>query len=111
YILGTWCFLPSSQEKKATRGNKETTMKMTDLEFDILDLIYFVESFEKIQNELTLEEDTLKAALKAMIEKGWVKCFENHFSDVTFNSSNFEHQYKNYHYLATKEGLIAHNTL
>ncbi|MCS6796335.1 MAG: transporter [Raineya sp.] len=83
---------------------------MNELEFEILDQIYFVESFEKIRQAVGIEAETLKQTLKTMIEKGWVKCFLNHFSEVVMDTENFEENYQNYYYLATKEGLLAHNS-
>lgn len=83
---------------------------MTDLEFDILDEIYFVESFANIQSKLNVDAHTLKKNLKKMIEKGWVKCFSNQYTEVIFDTHSFEEKYQIYHYLATKEGLLAHNS-
>ena len=83
---------------------------MTDLEFEILDEIYFVESFENLQKKLEIEKQVLKDTLKQMIEKGWVKCFANQYTEVVFDTHSFEEKYHIYHYLATKEGLLAHNS-
>lgn len=88
---------------------------MTDLEFEILDQIYFVESFEKIQSSLSCEEKKLFQTLREMIEKGWVKCLidphhHHHQSEVNADIKQFEEKYKVYQYLATKEGLLAHNS-
>jgi DNA-binding HxlR family transcriptional regulator len=83
---------------------------MTDLEFEILDEIYFVESFENLQKKLEIEKQVLKDTLKQMIEKGWVKCFANQYTEVVFDTHSFEEKYQIYHYLATKEGLLAHNS-
>jgi DNA-binding MarR family transcriptional regulator len=83
---------------------------MTDLEFEVLDQLYFVESFRKIQEELALDTETLKDVLKQMIEKGWVKCFSDHYNEVVMDTKQFEEKYTSYQYLATKEGLLAHNS-
>lgn len=83
---------------------------MTDLEFDILDEIYFVETFENLHLKLNINAQTLKETLKSMIEKGWVKCFANQYTEVILDTSFFEEYYQVYYYLATKEGLLAHNS-
>ena len=83
---------------------------MNDLEFDILDEIYFVESFESIQHRLNIDTQILKESLKKMINKGWIKCFANQYTEVIFDTHSFEEKYQIYHYLATKEGLLAHNS-
>ncbi|MFN3315695.1 MAG: transporter [Raineya sp.] len=80
------------------------------MEFDILDEIYFVETFENIRQKLNINSQTLKETLKSMIEKGWVKCFANQYTEVIFDTRSFEENYQVYHYLATKEGLLAHNS-
>jgi len=83
---------------------------MTNLEFEVLDQLYFVESFSKVKEELALEEELLKNTLKEMIEKGWVKCFLDHYTEVVMDTKQFEEKYTLYQYLATKEGLLAHNS-
>lgn len=86
------------------------TDTMNELEFEVLDQIYFVESFAKIQQAVKTDETTLKNTLKTMIEKDWVKCFLNQFSEVVSSTEGFEDNFRNYYYLATKEGLLAHNS-
>lgn len=85
---------------------------MTDLEFDILDELYFVQSFQDVQNALELDELELKEGLARLIAKTWVKCLPQDVDEVIADEElDFENNYKIYHYLATKEGLLAHNTL
>lgn len=85
---------------------------MTDLEFDILDELYFVQSFETIQNALEIDILLLKDALRQLIEKGWVRCFKSAATDdvVFAEEIDLDNRYLEYHYLATKEGLLAHNS-
>jgi len=45
-----------------------------------------------------------------MIEKGWIKCFANQYTEVIFDTHSFEEEHQIYHYLATKEGFLAHNS-
>lgn len=86
---------------------------MTDLEFDILDELYFVETFENLHKKLNLDKILLKDSLKQLLNVGWIKCFsenrEEIFTDLT-NFTNFEQKFDKYSYLATKAGLTAHNT-
>lgn len=84
---------------------------MTDLEFDVLDELYFVQSFQYIQDNLEIEEEELKNALKGLIEKAWVKCLPQDIDEVIPEEVfDFDNNYKMYNYLATKEGLLAHNS-
>ncbi len=86
---------------------------MTDLEFDILDELYFVETFENLHKRLNLDKILLKDSLKQLLNIGWIKCFsenrEEIFTDLT-NFTGFEQKFDKYSYLATKAGLTAHNT-
>jgi hypothetical protein len=50
---------------------------MTDLEFDILDELYFVISFEELMQKLGIEETKLKTAMQTMLEQKYIKCFRN----------------------------------
>jgi len=82
---------------------------VTDLEFDILDELYFVISFHELSDKLTMEEAVLKSELLAMIQKGWVKILKP-FSDEEIETwEEYGKLYKEYFYLATKKGLLAHN--
>jgi hypothetical protein len=83
---------------------------MTDTEFEILDALYFIVSFEELKAELGYSEGSLKKELLSLIDKGWVKMMER-ISDIEIRDrKEFEFHYKNYNYLATKDGLFAHNS-
>lgn len=83
---------------------------MTDLEFDVLDELYFVISFKDLQHTLALDEEDLCPLLYSMIEKGWVKCLKSFSDELTPTKPDFMQNYRNYQYLATKAGLLAHNS-
>ena len=86
---------------------------MTDSEFDILDELYFVETFENLQKKLNLDKKVLKEGLKQLLSVGWIKYFsenrEEIFTDFA-DFEDFEQKFDKYSYLATKAGLTAHNT-
>lgn len=83
---------------------------VTDEEFEIIDSLYFIISFEDLKSELTWEEIVLKDKLLKLIKKGWVKCLKKGSDEEIEDLRDFEFQYKNYNYLATKEGLLTHNS-
>ena len=83
---------------------------MTDLEFEVLDELYFVISFDELQTKLSLEEPQLKRCLRQLYEIGYVKCFSNVSDEIPNDEIDFENNYRIYHYLATKDGLFAHNS-
>ena len=83
---------------------------MTDLVYELLDELYFINNFEKLNEVIKLEESLLKKELWHLIELEWIICFDQ---DVEMNISllDFDSNFKKYHYIASKKGLLAHNTL
>ncbi|MBC7923741.1 MAG: transporter [Ferruginibacter sp.] len=83
---------------------------MSDLEFDVLDELYFVTSFGQLCRTLQLAEQEVKEILRALVGKGWVKCFDGDTKEVVVSELSFDERYAQYHYLATKAGLFAHHS-
>ena len=83
---------------------------MTDLEFDVLDELYFVIAFQDLQHTLSIDERELQEILYNMIGKGWVKCMISFTEEAAPLKDDFIQNYHNYQYLATKAGLLAHNS-
>jgi len=83
---------------------------MTDLEFDIMDELYFIVAFQELKKNLSMDETELVNALSALIRKGWVKCLEKETDREIEVHTNFQAEYQKYNYLATKAGLLAHNS-
>ena len=84
---------------------------MTDQEFDILDELYFVQTFDALLQSTHLSEPELKQWLNQLINKGLVKCLNSLTEEVLTQTPDFEDRYKKYFYLATKAGLLAHNSV
>lgn len=82
---------------------------MTDLEYDVLDELYFVISFRQLQDTLELEKDELKNILQTLLRKGWAKCFRDQATEMADEDLDFINDYQEYFYLATKAGLLAHH--
>jgi len=83
---------------------------MTDLEFEIIDELYFVQSFEKLVDELDIGPKGMVKALDGLIAKGWVRCFYKGTDEPVLDNIDLQNNYNNYLYLATKEGLLKHNS-
>ena len=83
---------------------------MTDLEYEIMDELYFVISFSELQEKLSMEESQLKKCLRGLYEVGYIKCFSNVSDEIPNEEIDFENNYRIYHYLASKDGLFAHNS-
>jgi hypothetical protein len=83
---------------------------MTDKEFDILDELYFTIAFDSLKSKLPFQDLELREELLGLIKKGWVKCLQKQTDEEMNDLENFEKEYKNYNYLASKAGLLAHNS-
>jgi hypothetical protein len=83
---------------------------MTELEYDVLDELYFLADFKSLVDELQVSPQVLILELYMLIEKGWVKVLENELEVEVGNLDLFNKKYTNYNYLATKAGLLAHNS-
>jgi hypothetical protein len=83
---------------------------ITDLEYEILDELYFVISFEDLKQRLPVKDEELKYVLSSLLQRNYIKCFSSISDEIPPEHLDFENNYRIYHYLASKEGLFAHNT-
>jgi hypothetical protein len=84
---------------------------MTDQEFDILDELYFVTAYPELLEKLNLPEPEFREALIGLISMNYIKClFPDHDSEVPYDPVHFETEGQGYYFLASKEGLLAHNS-
>ncbi|MGV3639594.1 MAG: hypothetical protein ACO1NZ_03685 [Adhaeribacter sp.] len=83
---------------------------MSDPEFDIIDELYFVTAFEALQRQVNLPEADLARHLQDLVGRDYVKCFfPDPDTEISFEQEAFAQNYRQYYYLATKAGLVAHN--
>jgi threonine synthase len=84
---------------------------MSDLEFDLIDNLYFVQRFETLCTALEIEQEELKKMLFQMVQQEWVKVMDMQTDEEILDAAVWTKNYSGYFYLATKKGLLAHNTL
>jgi hypothetical protein len=82
---------------------------MEDIEYDVMDELYFVISYKDLQNALGISDGALKQVLQNLIQRDWVKCLKTIDQEVVAGEYDFDQFYQQYYYLATKAGLLAHN--
>ncbi|MFY0651907.1 MAG: hypothetical protein JXQ96_07735 [Cyclobacteriaceae bacterium] len=82
---------------------------MSDLEFDVLDELYFVIHYKDLSQVTQLDDEDLKPLLTKMYSKGWLRCYNEPDEELEGESVDIEVNYRNYYYLASKEGLKMHN--
>jgi hypothetical protein len=82
---------------------------MSEAEYDIMDQLYFVTSYGDIKDFSGVNEPVIIAVLWKFIKIGWVKCFDGPEKEVELTEDDFNTNFEKYHYLASKQGLLAHN--
>jgi DNA-binding MarR family transcriptional regulator len=83
---------------------------MTNAEFDVLDELYFLQAYKELVETLKMSDSELKSILENLLKRGWIKCYLSPLEEKELDISDLEKEYWNYHYLATKAGLLAHNS-
>ena len=82
---------------------------MSEEEYDIMDQLYFVTSFKDVKDLSGVEETVITTVLWKFIQSGWIKCFDGPEKEVELTEDDFKTNFRKYHYLASKQGLLAHN--
>lgn len=83
---------------------------MTEGEFVVLDELYFVQSYAELQESTALGKEELKKVLEGLLAKGWIRCLSSRSGEPTTTVAALPELFQNYFYLATKVGLLAHNS-
>lgn len=83
---------------------------MSDDEFDLLDELYFLQSYDYLKKELGWEDKRLSTTLQQLLQKEWIKCFQAPDEEV-FEKVDIASSGQKYYYLATKKGLLKHSSL
>ena len=83
---------------------------MSENEFDVLDELYFVTSYDELEKRLPDLTEELVSVLVSLLTQGFIKCLMNESDEEIFVVDKFTFNYKKYNYLATKAGLLAHNS-
>ena len=82
------------------------------LEEDILDEVYFVSAYADIAESCGGDRPELQAAFKALLQNGFIQ--QLRFSDALGDYEKLEtadlDQVTQFHYVASKKGLLAHNS-
>lgn len=85
-------------------------MKMSEDEFDLLDELYFLQSFAYLKEVLKWEEGRLLTTLQQLYDQEWIKCYTSPDEEI-FEKTDLHVAGQQYFYLATKKGLLNHNTI
>ncbi|MDZ7608926.1 MAG: hypothetical protein U5K79_25890 [Cyclobacteriaceae bacterium] len=83
---------------------------MTDIEFQILDELYFLQSYSYLTKAIDFSDAQLSEGLRSLLKKGWIRCYRTPSEEIDFSNRDFDTEYWSYYYLASKAGLLAHNS-
>jgi DNA-binding IclR family transcriptional regulator len=84
---------------------------MNEVEYDIIDELYFVTAFAELGRQVGLPEADLGRHLQELVVRGYVKCFfPDPDTEIPYEAAAFAQGYRQYYFLATKAGLVAHNS-
>jgi hypothetical protein len=87
------------------------TFLMTDAEFDLLDELYFVTPFRVLLEKTGLPAAELQAQLGRLLEQGLVRYYwPDPDTELAYEPTSFGALSRDASYLASKEGLLQHNT-
>ncbi|MEB2781592.1 hypothetical protein U3A58_14435 [Algoriphagus sp. C2-6-M1] len=82
---------------------------MNDEEFDLMDELYFVQSYGYLLETLDWEEEVLLTTLQRLFSQGYIKCLDDPDTE-RFGAVDISKEGKDLYFLASKKGLMAHNT-
>ncbi len=85
-------------------------MAMTEAEFEVLDELYFVQSFTELVRAVEYDEEKLLEILSDLYRKGWINCYSAPSASIAKPKADIGKFGKQYFYLATREGLRQHNS-
>lgn len=83
---------------------------MSDLEFDVLDELYFIQPYDVLLKATDLEDPELRVVLGRLLNKGWIRCYRSASDEIPVDEIDLQVEYMKYLYLASKSGLLAHNS-
>jgi hypothetical protein len=85
--------------------------ELNDVQFRILDAVYFVEPFERIAEEAGAPLPVIVDEMRYLIDRGWIQVmqFDPERNDYVRTGIFDTDHLEQYHFLATKAGLLKHN--
>ena len=82
---------------------------MTNIEFEILDELYFVISFNELLVQLDFDRELLVNELRKLYQKGWIRIYDGIDKELE-NHVLLDESFSKYQFLASKQGLFEHNS-
>ena len=84
---------------------------VTDPEYDLLDELYFVTPFRTLLQKTGLPAVDLENQLRSLLEQGLIRSYwPDPDTELAYETTSFGAIARDAAYLASKEGLLQHNT-
>jgi hypothetical protein len=84
---------------------------MTDIEYDILDELYFIKTLAQLRNTFQDLGTDLVQELWKLIDKKWVKALDELENEMVLTKDEYLKNCENLRFNATKKGLLVHNQI
>ena len=83
---------------------------MEELEYLVMDELYFVMSYDELLDNLEISEEDLNGVLEHLVSREWVWVYQDR-GENQCEEYDLKKNAGSYCYLASKKGLLAHNRL
>ena len=83
---------------------------MTNIEFEIIDELYFVISFNELLVRLDFDKELLENELRKLYQKGWIRIYDGIDKELE-NHVLSEESFSKYRFFVSKKGLSEHNSI
>ena len=82
---------------------------MTNTEFEIIDELYFLISFNELLAQLDFDKELLVNELRKLYKKGWIRIYDGIDKELE-NHALLNESFSKYRFLVSKKGLSEHNS-
>lgn len=82
---------------------------MNEQEIDLLDELYFVQSYRDVKSALDWKDEDVQKYLYSLNQKEYIKMLINHDEEYDGSKELNSIPWNNLYFLATKKGLLEHN--
>jgi len=82
---------------------------MNDQEIDLLDELYFVQSYRDLKSAMDWKDEDVQKHLFSLSQKDYIKILINHDEEYDGIKDFNQIPWQDLYFLATKKGLLEHN--
>ena len=83
---------------------------MTNIEYEIIDELYFVISFNELLAQLDFDKELLENELRKLYQKGWIRIYDGIDKELE-NHVLLDESFSKYRFSVSKKGLSEHNSI